>query len=131
MRKENISGAFALKVQALSASGGGDAPECAVDALETARQLDWRGNSSKFVILITDADYKMANRYGIGSMDEETRLLAHDGIVTSVVTGSDCKEAYRSLYEATGGIYADISSESFSSSLLTLADLIGNKTSDE
>ena len=124
------AGAFALKVQALSASGGGDAPECAVDALETARQLDWRGNSSKFVILITDADYKMANRYGIGSMDEETRLLAHDGIVTSVVTGSDCKEAYRSLYEATGGIYADISSESFSSSLLTLADLIGNKTSD-
>lgn len=124
------AGAFALKVQALVASGGGDAPECAVDALETARQLDWRGNSSKFVILITDAGYKMANRYGIGSMDEETRLLAHDGIVTSVVTGSDCKEAYRSLYEATGGIYADISSESFSSSLLTLADLIGNKTSD-
>ena len=124
------AGAFALKVQALVASGGGDVPECAVDALETARQLDWRGNSSKFVILITDAGYKMANRYGIGSMDEETRLLAHDGIVTSVVTGSDCKEAYRSLYEATGGIYADISSESFSSSLLTLADLIGTKTSD-
>ena len=124
------AGAFALKAQALSASGGGDAPECAVDALETARQLDWRGNSSKFVILITDAGYKMANRYGIGSMDEETRLLAHDGIVTSVVTGSGCKGAYRSLCEATGGIYADISSESFSSSLLTLADLIGNKTSD-
>ena len=47
-----------------------------------------------------------------------------------MVTGSDCKEAYRSLYEATGGIYADISSESFSSSLLMLVDLIGNKTSD-
>ena len=124
------AGAFALKAQALSASGGGDAPECAVDALETARQLDWRGNSGKFAILITDAGYEMANRYGIGSMDEETRLLAHDGIVTSVVARSGCKEAYRSLYEATGGIYADISSESFSSSLLTLADLIGNKTSD-
>ena len=124
------AGAFALKVQALSASGGGDAPECAVDALETARQLDWRGNSGKLVILITDAGYKMANRYGIGSMDEETRPLAHDGIVTSVVTGSGCKGAYRSLCEATGGVYADISSESFSSSLLTLADLIGNKTSD-
>ena len=124
------AGAFALKAQALVASGGGDAPECSVDALETARQLDWRGNSGKFVILITDAGYKMANRYGIGSMDEETRLLAHDGIVTSVVTGSGCKGAYRSLYEATGGIYADISSESFSSSLLTLAGLIGNKTSD-
>ena len=124
------AGAFALKVQALVASGGGDVPGCAVDALETARQLDWRGNSGKVVIPITDAGYKMANRYGIGSMDEETRLLAHDGIVTSVVTRSGCKEAYRSLYEATGGIYADISSESFSSSLLTLADLIGNKTSD-
>lgn len=124
------AGAFALKAQALVASGGGDAPECSVDALETARQLDWRGNSGKFVILITDAGYKMANRYGIGSMDEETRLLAHDGIVTSVVTGSGCKGAYRSLCEATGGIYADISSESFSSSLLTLADLIGSKTSD-
>lgn len=121
---------FISKVNDLSASGGGDAPESDIDALETARRLDFRSSASKFIILITDASYKVANDYGIQSMEEEIELLKKDGIITSVVTSSSRKGDYQILYESTGGIFADISSSSFSSSLLALADLIGETTSD-
>lgn len=121
---------FVDKVGMLTATGGGDTPECDIDALETARRLDFRRAASKFVILITDAPYKEMNNYGIESMDEEIQLLKKDGIITSVVTSSGYQGTYQSLYESTGGIYADISSSSFSSSLLALADLIGATTSD-
>lgn len=122
--------AFSSKVQTLVATGGGDTPECDIDALETARQLDWRTNSDKFIILITDTYYKTANSYGVTSINEEIELLKKDGINTSVVTTTDQQSTYRALYESTGGIFANISSSSFSSSLLALADLIGESTSD-
>ena len=121
---------FVNKVDTLVASGGGDSPECSVDALETARRLDFRTSASKFIILITDASYKEINDYGIVSMAEEIELLKADGVNTSVVTTSNYQDTYRSLYESTGGIYANISSSNFSSSLLELADLIGETTSD-
>lgn len=113
----------------LEADAGGDTPECAVDALETARRLDFRKSSSKFIILITDADYKVRNDYGIRSMQEEVEKLTEDGINTSVVTSYDYKYEYTSVYESTGGIYADINGN-FSEELLKLADLIGEETSD-
>ena len=122
--------AFVEKVDDLAASGGGDTPECSIDALETARQLDFRSSANKFIILITDASYKTANDYGIESLAEEADLLKADGIVTSVVTSTSYQSTYQSLYESTGGIFANIRSSSFSSSLLALADLIGETTSD-
>lgn len=121
---------FAEKVSALVAAGGGDSPECSIDALETARRLDFRTSASKFIILITDDSYKIANSYGITSMEEEIELLKADGIITSVVTSSRYQSTYQNLYESTGGIYADISSSNFSSSLLELANMIGEITSD-
>lgn len=122
--------AFVDKVSTLIATGGGDSPECDIDALETARRLNFRSSASKFIILITDASYKVANDYGIESMAEEIELLKADGIITSVVTSSSYKSTYQSLYESTGGIYANISSSTFSASLLSLADMIGETTSD-
>lgn len=121
---------FISSVKTLQATGGGDDPECCVDALETARQLDFRKTASKFIILITDNNYKVANNYGITSMNEEVELLKKDGIHVSVVTYSTYASSYRSLYESTGGIFANISSSSFSSSLLNLASLIGEETTD-
>ena len=121
---------FAAKVDTLTATGGGDTPECDVDALETARRLNFRDSASKFIILITDTYYKETNNYGISSMEEEINLLKEDGIITSVVTSSSYQDEYENLYETTGGIFANISSSSFSSSLLQLADLIGETTSD-
>ncbi len=113
----------------LSAKGGGDTPECDVDALETARNLDFRKSANKFVILITDANYKVLNDYGIKSMDEEIQLLKLDGINVSVVTSSGLESTYRNLYTQTGGMFADVYGN-FSTELLKLADLIGEETSD-
>lgn len=120
---------FIAKVKSLKVDGGGDYNECDVDALETARRMDWRSSADKFVILITDAGYKVTNDYGISSMDEEVGLLAADGIITSVVTTMSCKSEYQSVYVTTGGIFANIN-EDFSMVLMSLADLIGEKTSD-
>lgn len=121
---------FIDKVRTLTADGGGDENECDIDALETARRLDFRSSASKFIILITDAPYKLANNYGITSMNEEIDLLVADGIITSVVTASSYINTYQPLYEATGGIYANISNSEFSSSLLALANMIGETTAD-
>ena len=55
--------------------------------------------------MITDASYKVANDYGIQSMEEEIELLKKDGIITSVVTSSSRKGDYQILYESTGGIF--------------------------
>ena len=121
---------FSVRVNSLYADGGGDDPECAVDALETARRLDFRTSSSKFVILVTDASYKNYNRYGVASLEQEAELLARDGICTSVVTDEYLQEDYAVLVEKTGGIYADIENSSFSTSLMQIANLIGKDTSE-
>lgn len=120
---------FTQKVNELSVGGGGDTPESDIDALETARRLDYRTSVNKFIILITDAPYKTGNNYNIDSLEDEISLLKKDNITTSVVTQSWLKDTYQSLFEGTGGIYADID-DNFSSTLLSLADMIGQTTSD-
>ena len=120
--------AFAEKVNSLSADGGGDTDECDIDALETARKLDFRSGASKFIILITDAGYKIRNNYGITSLEEEANLLKEDGITTCVVTTEDLKSTYQILMDSTGGIYANINEE-FGKVLLQLANGIGAETS--
>lgn len=120
---------FVAKLTTVDVDGGGDYEECGVDALETARQLDWRTSANKFIVLVTDADYKVSNRYDISSMDEEIALLTADNINVSVITTSTEQGRYQSLYETTCGIFADIYDD-FSTVLMSLADLIGQKTSD-
>ncbi len=110
---------------ALYADGGGDTPECVVDALETARLLDLRASSGKIFILVTDADYKEDNRYGIPSMSAEIELLKNAGVNCSVVTTSYEKDIYYNLYVSTGGIYANIYGD-FYNELMALADKIGD-----
>lgn len=115
---------FKSVISSLYVSGGGDIPETVVDALEMARNLDYRVTSSKFIILLTDADHKSDNNYGISSMEEEIMLLKNSGIVVSVVTDSYYEYAYTGLYTETGGIYANIYGD-FYEELLGLADIIG------
>lgn len=121
---------FVDKVSDLVADGGGDSPECSIDAVETARRLDFRASASKYIILITDETYKTKNDYGISTITEEAELLKNDGIITSVVSRTNLQDTYKSLYALTGGIFANINSSSFSSSLLSLAALIGETTTD-
>ncbi len=115
---------FKSVVSSLYVNGGGDDPETAVDALEMARNLDYRVTSSKFIILLTDAGNKNDNNYGISSMEEEVALLKNSGIVVSVVTDSYYEYEYTELYTETGGIYANIYGN-FYEELLALADIIG------
>lgn len=107
----------------------GDIPESAVDALEMARNLDFRPTANKYIILVTDANYKEENNYEIESMEEEIKLLSDCDITTSVVSKMSYEETYKSLYESKKGIFADIDGD-FSNNLLSIADVIGEKTAD-
>lgn len=99
----NATGDISLAVNSLRADGGGDGPETALDALGAAYNLDYRDTASKFVFLITDANYKNNNNYGIDNMAQIASELAEKGIVTSVVTYTSYNSYYRGLTERTGG----------------------------
>ncbi len=116
--------AYKEKIAALYADDGGDLPECAVDALETARLLDMRASAGKVFVLVTDASYKVDNRYGIPSMDAEIQLLNNIGIKCFVVSTTSYKNTYKELYTKTGGDFADINGN-FAELLIKFADKIG------
>ena len=109
----------------LSLGYGGDAPECVVDALETARLLDMRASAGKIFVLVTDADFKVDNRYGIPSMAAEIQLLKNAGVNCSVVSPYSEQSTYYDLYSETDGVWADIYGN-FYEELMTLADEIGS-----
>lgn len=89
---------FKSKINSLIVTGGGDGPETPIDGLGMAKELDFRQNANKFIILVTDANYKNANNYGIASMDEMTDLLAKSDIVTSVISSTAYESIYHNLY---------------------------------
>ncbi|MGC7872234.1 alpha/beta fold hydrolase [Desulfosporosinus sp. SYSU MS00001] len=120
---------FKDELSKLGASGGGDTPECAVDALETTRQMSFRTNATKFIILVTDANYKVNNNFGIPSMDEEISKLKSDNIIVSVIGDPYDQADYENLYIDTNGIFGDIYSD-FSDLLDTLKDKIASTVND-
>ena len=117
--------AYKNALSSLTLGYGGDAPECAVDALETGRLLDMRSSAGKIFILVTDADYKDANRYGIPSMATEIELLKNAGVTCAVITTSYEQNTYYDLYTETNGIWGNIRGD-FYTELMTLADKIGS-----
>ena len=118
---------FKAEIAKLTVDGGGDIPETAIDALEMARQLNLRTSSQKFFVLVTDAGYKIDNNYGIKSMSEMIDLLVDDDINVSVVSNSSYQSTYKSLYESTGGIFANVGGN-FKDELLSIADMINEET---
>ena len=64
------------EINKIYVDGGGDDDETVVDALAMASQLDFRQNADKFVVLVTDAGYKVDNNYNISSMPEMLHLLS-------------------------------------------------------
>lgn len=118
---------YKTAISGLYLGWGGDGPECAVDALEMARQMDMRSSAAKHFILVTDADYKVDNRYGITSMGEELGLLIKNQITCSVISPPGYeKEVYQDLYQGTNGIWANIYGN-FNAELTKLADQIGEE----
>lgn len=120
---------YRKEINKIFVDGGGDNDETAIDALGMASQLDFRQNANKFVILVTDAGYKVDNNYGISSMSEIATILKNAGIVTSVITTNEQQSVYRELYLETDGLYANIY-ENFSDVLMQLADKIGEIVND-
>lgn len=117
-RFNDVAG-FKSHVNRILVTGGGDGPETPIDGLAMAHSLDFRHSANKFVILVTDANYKINNTYGIGSMDEMSNLLADADIVTSVISARGYQSLYSSLYTKTNGVFGDIYGN-FSSVLLKL-----------
>ena len=117
--------AYKSEINGLSLGDGGDSSETPIDGLENARRIDWRNDSSKFIVLVTDADYKNDNQYGITDMTALTNLLVNDGITVSAITVNE--RDYSDLINKTGGLYGYIYGN-FSDILLGLADKIGEVT---
>lgn len=121
--------AFKSKVNSIYVSGGGDGPETPIDGLEVARELDFRTNANKFIILVTDADYKTYNNYGIASINEMAERLKESGICTSVIAPTGYQSIYSDLYTKTNGVYGDVYGN-FSNVLIELSDKIGELVND-
>ena len=105
--------------------GGGDMPETAVDALETARLLDMRASAGKVFILVTDDSSKPDNRYGISSLDDEIVLLNNSCVKCSVIGDPRFADHYSGLYGSTGGVFMDVYSD-LNASLMSIADNVGS-----
>lgn len=121
------SNAFKSALGGVSVGGGGDSPESAVDGLEEARRMTYQQLSKKFIILVTDVDYKEGTHYDTPgdaiSMSMEINKLKTDNIVTSVVSDSYYQGAYIPLYTSNNGVFSNIST-AFSSNLHELTNMI-------
>lgn len=100
---------FKNKLGTLGVSGGGDGPESAVDALHSAQKMSFRTGVKKYIILITDADYKngIVGNSSV-TMQDEIRNLVSQSIVTSVVTRSNYFTTYSQLVNDTDGVTGNI-----------------------
>jgi hypothetical protein len=116
---------FITVLSKLTAIGGNDEPETAIDALgflvQEGSPIVWGDDSYRFAILITDASNKVYNRWGYTSMAEIARDLAAHNICTSVI-GQNIPD-YVLLTEETGGILSSLTSN-FSGALEALIDNI-------
>ncbi len=117
----------------IKATGGGDTPESAVDALGqvASNKMFWRSNATKFAFLFTDANHKNENNYGYDTLEDVANVLRNKDIITSVVTKSSYVKDYDCLKRTGGQIYDTISSSSFYSELKSLSDSIISYTYDE
>ena len=115
--------AYENSLAKLNVDGGGDREETVIDALKAATYLETRDNAHTFYIVVTDADYKVNNRYGVGNLAEMTNELVASQTVTSVVTKPMFYDVYRPMTDATQGILANIDGD-FASELWRLSDCI-------
>lgn len=130
------------EIETLEVIGGGDYPESLVDALGYVVSDDvmtFNKFAAKFAFVLTDADYKVGNRWGYESLDQVTEKLSAKGIQTTVVThpgytaedyeDGTLADRYADITSKTGGKIIDLSSD-FATELSTYAKDIISKTAE-
>ena len=119
---------FRNALSGLSLGVGGDAEECVVDALETARLMGLRVSAGKLFVLVTDAPYKVDNRYGLTSMESEIQLLQNAGITCAVVAPADLQSHYAAL--SAQGAFLDLNSDFYDDLVLLARDVTSTRAGD-
>jgi len=108
----------------LKADGGGDDPECSLDALVRASGLSYRSGAQKIAILVTDAPYHYRGDGTVFSkviLEEVVNLYKDLGFVLFAVAPS----MYSKLAENLNGVWIDITKErSFAKVLDSISSLI-------
>jgi len=137
---------FKKEIESLEPSGGGGYGQKPVEILEIVRNLDYRSDASKNVIMISDRIFGGNDEF-INSMNEMAGRFIQENISVSVISLLPCDpvphpdgleqsesfseveppEAYRKLVQGTDGLfgYANDGVDRF---FLKLADKIGKKT---
>lgn len=108
----------------ITASGGGDKPENALEALRAAMGLNFRSSANKVAVLVTDAPFHRYNENGYGRTryTEETMaiiLQRNDVRVFSIVDTTI--KGYGHISDRTGGRVFNITAP--------FADILGNVAS--
>lgn len=114
-----------LRIIKSKVNGGGDLPETLFDALgyvTDGKTLKFRSNAHKFVIVLSDANYKENNSFGLNKSSLLAKLKEQK-INTSVITNSYYFDQYKDIIGETG-VLTNINSRTFSDDLLKLADEI-------
>ncbi len=96
-------------IRQLTAGGGGDDPEIALDALAQATAMQFRPGAQKVLLLITDAPPHVAGDgapYSSVNAAELAATLRDEGFVTYAVAVED--PAYRAVVDATGGKFYEL-----------------------
>jgi len=137
---------FKKEIESLEPSGGGGYGQKPVEILEIVRNLDYRSDASKNVIMISDRIFGGNDEF-INSMNEMSGRFIQENISVSVISFLPCDpvphpdgleqsesfseveppEAYRKLVQGTDGLfgYANDGVDRF---FLKLADKVGKKT---
>ena len=119
---------FVNALSALQLGVGGDAEECVLDALETARLMDLRGSAGKLFVLVTDAPSKVDNRYGLTSLSTEIELMKNSGITCAVVAPTELQAHYADL--SAQGMFLDLYSDFYDDLVLLARDVTSTRAGD-
>lgn len=100
---------FHQQIAAQNAHGGGDGPENSLDALATAADFDFREQSKRIIIWITDSNYHEQDNITGKSKSEVVNKILSNGIVVNAIGN----EAFKSTYYdpitiPSGGNYYNI-----------------------
>ncbi|OQW94391.1 MAG: hypothetical protein BWK79_06105 [Beggiatoa sp. IS2] len=106
---------FSSEIDKIVADGGGDNPESSIDAVDLASTLEFRGDTQKILILITDAEPKSPDFSGKTINDIKESLVNYSISQLHLAINNEYASYYQPLQEvAKGEIFSlkDISSGS-------------------